>query len=207
MIYGLRGNNQGLNECVRVYLNASFTMKGGSIVSGYCKDDGSEYASKYAPGGVYVDANSTFNMTGGRIIDCSTGVSGGGVVINGGEFNMSGGSIENCRAADDGGVYIWAGKFNMTGGTITGCTANEGSGVYVANGATATLIPENITGNTKKGSGETNNIVGSYQEYIPPVDPIDPDYPLISILPVLAKDLLFIDVKSTDWFYSDVKYA
>ena len=128
--------------------------------------------------------------------------------INGGKFNMSGGSIENCHAdKDGGGVYVWSGVFNMTGGEIKNCTAgSSGGGVYVDADGKATLITANITDN-KNNSGEIDNIVGSYEEYIPPVDPIDPDYPLISILPALAKDLLFIDVKSTDWFYSDVKYA
>lgn len=147
-------------------------------------------------------------MTGGRIIGCSTVSCGGGVGINGGKFNMSGGSIENCHAdKDGGGVYVWSGVFNMTGGEIKNCTAgSSGGGVYVDADGKATLITANITDN-KNNSGEIDNIVGSYEEYIPPVDPIDPDYPLISILPVLAKDLLFIDVTSADWFYSDVKYA
>lgn len=165
-----------------------------------------------AGGGVY--AAGTFIMSGGKIRSCWTEdgepADGGGVyVATSGKFEMSGGSIENCYIGHEGkggGVYV-GGTFTMTGGTITGCTANEGSGVYVANGATATLIPENITGNTKKGSGETDNIVGSYEKYIPPVAPIDPDYPLISILPALTKDLPFTDVTATDWFYSDVKYA
>lgn len=208
MIYGLQHVPGQSTGTIFIDSNASFTMEGGSIVS--CqniKDD--SWASDYPlrAGGVYV--RGTFNMTGGRIIDCSTGTSGGGVLVAGGEFNMSGGSIENCHAdGNGGGVYVERGTFNMTGGTIKNCTAGgSGAGVYVADGATATLIPENITGNTKKGSGETDNIVGSYEKYIPPVDPIDPDYPLISILPALAKDLPFMDVTSADWFYDDVKYA
>lgn len=207
MIYGLRGNNRGLSACVHVYSKATFTMKGGSIVSGYVvKDSTLPGWNLDVPGGVYV--MGTFNMTGGRIIGCSTETSGGGVLVDGGEFNMSGGSIEDCHAdGNGGGVYVKSGTFNMTGGTITGCTARgNGSGVYIADGANVTLILENITGN-KKENGETDNIVGNYEKYIPPVDPIDPDYPLISILPALAKDLPFTDVTSTDWFYNDVKYA
>ena len=97
----------------------------------------------------------------------------------------------------------------MTGGEIKNCTAGRsGGGVYVDTDGKATLITANITGNAKTG-GEEDNITapGSYEEYIPPVDPDYPDYSLISILPALAKDLPFIDVKSTDWFYNDVKYA
>lgn len=200
MIYGLRGNNLGLNECMRVYSSATFTMKGGSIVSGHADKPyipGYGYSVIDVSGGVYV--TGTFNMTGGRIIDCSTETSGGGVFVAGGEFNMSGGSIENCHAnVNGGGVYVESGTFNMTGGTIKNCTAGgKGDSVYVADGASATLIKKNIEGEIK----------GNWTEYIPPVDPIDPDYPLISILPALAKDLPFTDVTSTDWFYSDVKYA
>ena len=185
-----------------------FVMNGGSIESCRANGDG---------GGVYV--NGIFRMTGGTIYNCGTeeavydgthGDGGGVFIASNGTFEMSGGSIENCytsRFGKGGGVYV-GGTFTMTGGTITGCTANEGSGVYVANGATATLITSNITGNTKTGDKEDNiTAPGGYKEYEPPVDPIDPDYPLISILPALAKDLPFTDVTSTDWFYSDVKYA
>ena len=178
MIYGLRGLPGGAGtSCITVNLGSTLTMQGGSIVSGKIAGSGTDYPDT---SGVYVAG--TFNMTGGRIIGCSTVSCGGGVGINGGKFNMSGGSIENCHADKDGG------------------------GVYVDADGKATLITANITDN-KNNSGEIDNIVGSYEEYIPPVAPIDPDYPLISILPALAKDFPFTDVTSTDWFYSDVKYA
>lgn len=189
-----------------------FVMNGGLIESCLANGDG---------GGVYV--NGIFRMTGGTICNCGTedasyedtnGDGGGVFIAPNGRFEMSGGSIENCKAigafheGKGGGVYV-GGTFNMTGGTIKNCTAvGEGAGVYVANGATATLITSNITGNTKTGGKEDNiTAPGGYKEYEPPVDPVDPDYPLISILPALAKDLPFTDVTSTDWFYSDVKYA
>ena len=175
-----------------------FVMNGGSIENCYANGDG---------GGVYV--NGTFRMTGGVISGCfseglyGSGYGGGVFIAPNGRFEMSGGSIENCKAigafheGKGGGVYV-GGTFSMTGGMITGCTAlGEGNGVYVADGAKATLVKEKIEG----------DVVGNWTEYIPPVDPIDPDYPLISILPALTKDLPFTDVTSTDWFYSDVKYA
>ena len=198
--------NQYNGGGVYVCEDCTFIMKGGAIDS--C------HTALGAGGGVY--AAGTFIMNGGEIRSChaedGTSVDGGGVYVTmSGKFEMSGGSIENCyivQRGKGGGVYV-GGTFTMTGGTIQNNTVNEawggeGAGVYVENGATATLIPENITGNTKKDSGEIDNIVGSYEEYIPP---IDPDYPLISILPALAKDLPFADVTSTDWFYNDVKYA
>ena len=203
MIYGLRGLPGGAGtSCITVNLGSTLTMQGGSIVSGKIAGSGTDYDYPDTSG-VYVAC--TFNMTGGRIIGCSTVSCGGGVGINGGKFNMSGGSIENCHAdKDGGGVYVWSGVFNMTGGEIKNCTAGRsGGGVYVDADGKATLITANITDN-KNNSGEIDNIVGSYEKYIPPVDP---DYPLISILPALTKDLPFTDVTSADWFYDDVKYA
>ena len=208
----LGGDIRARGGGVLVDKDGLFVMNGGSIESCLANGDG---------GGVYV--NGILRMTGGTIYNCGTeeavydgthGDGGGVFIAPNGTFEMSGGSIENCyigHKGKGGGVYV-GGKFTMTGGMIKNNVVNkawggEGAGVYVANGATATLIPENITGNTKKGSSETDNIVGSYEKYIPPVDPVDPDYPLISILPALAKDLPFTDVTSTDWFYNDVKYA
>ena len=188
-----------------------FVMNGGSIENCWANGDG---------GGVYV--NGIFRMTGGTIYNCGTeeavydgthGDGGGVFIASNGTFKMSGGSIENCyidHEGKGGGVYV-GGTFTMTGGTIKNNVVNknwggEGAGVYVADGPTATLIPENITGN-KKSDGTADDIAGpgGYTVYEP--DTEIPDYPLISILPALAKDLPFTDVTSTDWFYSDVKYA
>ena len=188
-----------------------FVMNGGSIESCRANGDG---------GGVYV--NGIFRMTGGTIYNCGTeeavydgthGDGGGVFIASNGTFKMSGGSIENCyidHEGKGGGVYV-GGTFTMNGGTIKNNVVNknwggEGAGVYVADGPTATLIPENITGN-KKSDGTADDIAGpgGYTVYEP--DTEIPDYPLISILPALAKDLPFTDVTSTDWFYNDVKYA
>ena len=208
-----RGDGCGARGCgVLVEDGGLFVMNGGSIENCWANGDG---------GGIYV--NGTFRMTGGTIRNCEAtenarqgarGDGGGVYVAPSGTFEMSGGSIENCKAigafheGKGGGVYV-GGTFSMTGGEIKNCTAyGSGAGIYVANGATATLITSNITGNTKTGGKEDNiTAPGGYKEYEPPVDPVDPDYPLISILPALAKDLPFTDVTSTDWFYSDVKYA
>ena len=95
----------------------------------------------------------------------------------------------------------------MTGGHIENCSAwGEGGGVYVAEGASATLITENITGN-KNRSGEPDDIVGSYEEYVPPVEPEEPDLPLAAVLPAVLPEMDFADVSKTDWFYSNVKYV
>lgn len=209
----LGGDIRARGGGVLVDKDGLFVMNGGLIESCLANGDG---------GGVYV--NGMFRMTGGTICNCGTedasyggthGDGGGVFIAPNGRFEMSGGSIENCKAigafheGKGGGVYV-GGTFSMTGGEIKNCTAyyGSGAGVYVADGAAATLITANITGNMKTGGKEDNITAPSgYKEYQPPADPIDPDYPLISILPALAKDLPFTDVKSGDWFYSDVKYA
>ena len=209
----LGGDIRARGGGVLVDKDGLFVMNGGSIESCLANGDG---------GGVYV--NGMFRMTGGKIYNCGTEEAsydgthsdGGGVFIApNGRFEMSGGSIEGCCAwINGGGVYVNTnGTFKMSGGTIRNNRLSEawggkGAGVYVADGANATLITSNITGNTKTGGKEDNITAPSgYKEYQPPVDPIDPDYPLISILPALTKDLPFADVTSADWFYSDVKYA
>lgn len=207
----LGGDIRARGGGVLVDKDGLFVMNGGSIESCLANGDG---------GGVYV--NGILRMTGGTIYNCGTeeavydgthGDGGGVFIAPNGTFEMSGGSIENCyigHKGKGGGVYV-GGKFTMTGGMIKNNVVNkawggEGAGVYVANGATATLIPENITGN-KKSDGTADDIAGpgGYTVYEP--DTEIPDYPLISILPALTKDLPFTDVTSTDWFYNDVKYA
>ena len=191
----LGGDIRARGGGVLVDKDGLFVMNGGSIESCLANGDG---------GGVYV--NGMFRMTGGKIYNCGTEEAsydgthsdGGGVFIaSSGMFEMSGGSIEGCCAwINGGGVYVNTnGTFKMSGGTIRNnrlseAWGGEGAGVYVANGATATLITSNITGNTKTGGKEDNiTAPGGYKEYEPPVAPLDPDYPLISILPALAKDL------------------
>lgn len=175
-------------------------MNGGRLQGGAARGSG----CRAQGGGVLVDEGGLFVMNGGSIENCYANGDGGGVYVNG-TFRMTGGVISGCFSEGlygsgyGGGIYVASnGTFEMTGGTIKNCTADgEGDGVYVADGANATLVRDNIDG----------EIEGNWTEYVPPVDPIDPDYPLISILPVLAKDLPFADVKSGDWFYNDVKYA
>lgn len=213
--------NQHDGGGVYVCAGCTFIMKGGAIDS--C------YAARGAGGGVY--AAGTFIMNGGEIRSCRTeddySADGGGVyVASNGKFEMSGGLIENCCAyINGGGVYVNTnGTFNMSGGTIKNNVVNkawggEGAGVYVANGANATLIEANITDNKRTSFRDgrpvlndsdavTDNISSAdgveWKEY---TSSIDPDYPLISILPALTKDLPFTDVTSADWFYDDVKYA
>ena len=197
--------NVGYNAGGGVYVGAgcSFTMQDGVIED--CLGSNSGFG-----GGVYVAGS--FLMTGGAIRGCrvedNPSASGGGVYVTGNAvFKMTGGSIEDCFVwGFGGGVYV-GGTFEMTGGHIENCSAwGEGGGVYVAEGASATLITENITGN-KNQSGEPDDIVGSYEEYVPPVEPEEPDLPLAAVLPAVLPEMDFADVRKTDWFYSNVRYV
>ena len=90
-------------------------------------------------GAVSVDANSTFNMYGGKISGNTVTGNGGGVNVSG-TFNMYGGVISgNTVTGNGGGVYV-NGTFNMIGGEISDNTANfdvvnstggNGGGVYI----------------------------------------------------------------------------
>lgn len=194
------GTISDFDGSVHVLAGGTFTMNGGRLQGGAARGSG----CRAQGGGVLVDEGGLFVMNGGSIENCYANGDGGGVYVNG-TFRMTGGVISGCFSEGlygsgyGGGIYVASnGTFEMTGGTIKNCTADgEGDGVYVADGANATLVRENIEG----------EITGNWTEYVPPVDPIDPDYPLISILPALAKDLPFMDVTSADWFYDDVKYA
>ena len=195
---------------VHVLAGGTFTMNGGRLLAGVAHGSGIGAQG----GGVLVDAGGLFVMNGGSIENCWANGEGGGVyVASSGTFEMSGGSIENCyivQEGNGGGVYV-GGSVTMTGGTIQNNTVSKawdgkGAGVYVENGAAATLIPENITGN-KKSDGTADDIAGPGGYTVYESDTEIPDYPLISILPALTKDLPFTDVTSTDWFYNDVKYA
>ncbi len=214
---------------VHVLAGGTFTMNGGRLLAGAASGGD----NRAQGGGVLVDAGGLFVMNGGSIENCWANGDGGGIYVNG-TFRMTGGTIRNCETSEavyqgmrgnGGGVYVASsGKFEMSGGTIKNNVVNknwggEGAGVYVANGANATLIEANITDNKRTSfidgrpvwndsDAVTDNISSAdgveWKEY---TSSIDPDYPLISILPALAKDLPFMDVTSADWFYDDVKYA
>ena len=204
------GTISDFDGSVHVLAGGTFTMNGGRLLAGVAHGSGIGAQG----GGVLVDAGGLFVMNGGSIENCWANGEGGGVyVASSGTFEMSGGSIENCyivQEGNGGGVYV-GGSVTMTGGTIQNNTVSKawdgkGAGVYVENGAAATLIPENITGN-KKSDGTADDIAGPGGYTVYESDTEIPDYPLISILPALTKDLPFADVTSTDWFYNDVKYA
>ena len=88
-------------------------------------------------GGVYVDQNGAFDMSGDAAISGNTANdSGGGVWVCSGTFSMSGDAAisgNNAEGGDGGGVYVDSGTFDMSGdATISSNSAFCGGGVCVA---------------------------------------------------------------------------
>lgn len=106
-----------------------FNMYGGTIGNN---------KTRYRGGGVYVGANTVFNMYGGELCyngfteNPNSGVHGGGVSFNG-SFNMYGGSIHNNTSIYGGGVasFYTEKSFNMYGGEICQNIADYGGGVLI----------------------------------------------------------------------------
>jgi len=134
-------------------------------------------------GGVYVDDQGSFTLTGGSISGNKAGYltvrcPGGGVYVGGGSsFTMSGDAVirEN-TAAYGGGVYVYnLGRFTMTGGSIIGNEAafeaylGDGGGVcigeaQIGNPGIFIMTGGSISGNsaTNKGGGVTVNPSNSF---------------------------------------------
>jgi hypothetical protein len=128
--------NEGTGAAGGIWVNGGeLTMNQGSIIK---KMKTTPATVDYADmgGGVLVDANGKFTMTGGTIGGTNTsdgnifsspssGGGAGGVYINGGSFDMYSGTIESNSSAalfmSAGGVLLATGGiFNMHGGTIRG---------------------------------------------------------------------------------------
>lgn len=84
-------------------------------------------------GGVYVNSNSIFTMTGGEISNNRAYSAGGGIYVKESkQATISGTTISvNTANVDGGGVFVSDGAMLMVNGTITGNTAQQGGGVYV----------------------------------------------------------------------------
>ena len=123
---------------------------GGLITGGrgYRHDNGAGQSYNYYGGGVYVEADASFELAGGTIYACgvqsgANSAYGGGVfVAKGGQFTMSGGAIRNCAVSADygagGAIYAKAGSVTMSGGVISGCSAMSGGGIS-ASGCTVQI--------------------------------------------------------------------
>ena len=110
-----------------------------------------------------VDADCTFNLSGGKITG-NTSVDGGAVYLNQepSVLNMSGGEISgNTATGNGGGVYIYrsGSVCNLSGGKIEKNTAKAGGGICINpsnNGKLKLSGTPVVTGNTV--SGKANNV-------------------------------------------------
>ena len=138
---------------------------GGLITGGrgYRHDNGAGQSYNYSGGGVYVEADASFELAGGTIYACgvqrgANQAFGGGIYAEGGSVTMTGGAIRNCvlsanNSASGGGVYIYSGaSFTMTGGVIAGCSANTGGGISAA-GCTVQITGGRIENCKASGRG------------------------------------------------------
>ena len=121
---------------------SSVTIRSGSITANNATDNG---------GGVYLDGNVYFSMTGGSITNNTATQNGGGVYVDTDEnrsFTLNSGSITDNKATQDGAT------FKLHSGYITYNKANgeygEGGGVYVKNG-TFEMSGGNIEDNSLSG--------------------------------------------------------
>ena len=123
--------------------------------------------NKAAEGGAVevLDANCTFNLSGGRIINNSSSGDGGAIYLNQepSVLNMTGGEISgNTATGNGGGVYIYrsGSVCNLSGGTISGNKANgSGGGIYISPKNSGKL---NVSGTPvvkdNTVSGKANNV-------------------------------------------------
>ena len=123
--------------------------------------------NKAAEGGAVevLDANCTFNLSGGKIINNSSSGDGGAIYLNQepSVLNMTGGEISgNTATGNGGGVYIYrsGSVCNLSNGTISGNKANgSGGGTYISPKNSGKL---NISGTpiikNNTVSGKANNV-------------------------------------------------
>lgn len=109
-----------------------------------------------------LDANCTFNLSGGKITNNNSTGDGGAVYLNQepSVLNMTGGEISgNTATGNGGGVYInrTGSVCNLSEGTISGNQAGgNGGGIYQNNGQLKLSGNPVVTGNTV--SGKANNV-------------------------------------------------
>jgi uncharacterized protein with FMN-binding domain len=122
----LQGHENNNEPLVYVNYNSTLEMNAGAKITGNAN------TSYSLGGGVYVNSNGTFTMSGGEISGNSASNGGGVYVAYGGTFTMSDGEISGNTGGIGGGVYLMDATFTLEDGKITGnTTRNYGGGVYV----------------------------------------------------------------------------
>ena len=150
-----RMNGGEISDCkVRNQYSGAVVLAKGTMTMDKGEIDGNTAINFNSAGGVLVNNDSTFTMTGGTISNNSANRGGGVLVRENGQFTMTDGTISGNTArvqysgidkpnAGGGGVFVEdKASFTMSGGTITANTTNGmGGGV-----ATAVLNESDTTG-------------------------------------------------------------
>jgi hypothetical protein len=125
--------------------NGVYVLADGTFIMNGGKISGSTTSSGGYGSGVTVGYSGTFIMNDGEISGNTASRDGGGVYAAG-SFTMNGGKISGNTASSDGGGVHATGAFTMNGGEISGNTASrDGGGVYATN---FTMNGGEISGNT-----------------------------------------------------------
>jgi len=143
----LVGRSANTASLIKVSLNRTFIMNGGTIRGNTTSNSGG--------GGVSISPDgTTFIMNGGTISGntvSGTGT-GGGVYNIGGIFIMNGGIINGNTSSNGGGIG-GSGTFTLNGGTIIGNTSSRGGGVLFFSDTTFTMNGGIISDNTAWSGG------------------------------------------------------
>ena len=144
--------------------SSKFVMSGGEITGNVAKDAcGSEpTAPNPGGGGVFIQDNAEFLMTGGTISKNKSYSMGGGVATSnkdmngGGKFRLNGGTISENSAVFGGGVYSYSRDTVLLekGHIEKNKAGNAGGGIYVS------TAPYNIKLNRTLITGNSASIMG-----------------------------------------------
>ena len=92
-------------------------------------------------------------ISGGNV---SSGIGGGGILINGGTLTITSSTISGNSADQGGGIFNQGGTLTITSSTISGNSANIGGGVFSntdLSGPKTTITNSTISGNTATSRG------------------------------------------------------
>ncbi len=130
---------------------SAFTMKSGTI---------DRFGGTYTLSVINLGRpNTTFNMEGGVIQNCTTPNDLGGIAVgitsSGNTFNMTGGEIKNCETGGSGVIYASNATVHIGGNAkITNNKSGNGGAFYVKNDTRLTIDGNAvIEGNESSGNG------------------------------------------------------
>ena len=137
---------------------SAFTMKSGTI---------DRFGGTYTLSVINLGRpNTTFNMEGGVIQNCTTPNDLGGIVVgitsSGNTFNMTGGEIKNCETGGSGVIYASNATVHIGGNAkITNNKSGNGGAIYACVGSSEKDKPSSVEiGGSAKISG--NKASGTY---------------------------------------------